>query len=83
MKTGGPAFPELTQDEQWKAFTSTDGMTLRDYFAGQALIATYKHSVDLYNEGGFPDDADLDVIYSDAAETAYLVADEMLKAREK
>ena len=79
MKTGGPAFPikgPLMQSDEY-------GMTLRDYFAGQALIATYKNSVDLYNEGGFPDDADLDVIYSDAAETAYLVADAMLKAREK
>ena len=79
MKTGGPAFPlkgPLMQSDEY-------GMTLRDYFAGQALIATFKNSVKLFNGGGFPDDADLDVIYSDAAETAYLVADEMLKARKK
>ena len=79
MKTGGPAFPlkgPFMQSDEY-------GMTLRDYFAGQALIATFKNSVKLFNGGGFPDDADLDVIYSDAAETAYLVADEMLKARKK
>lgn len=78
-KTGGPAFPikgPLMQSDEY-------GMTLRDYFAGQALIATFKNSVKLFNGGGFPDDADLDVIYSDAAETAYLVADEMLKERDK
>lgn len=79
MKKGGPAFPlkgPFMQSDEY-------GMTLRDYFAGQALIATFKNSVRLFNGGGFPDDADLDVIYSDAAETAYLVADEMLKARKK
>lgn len=90
MNTGGPAFPLHTHD--WHKEVSdtgyidhdfTMGMTLRDYFAGQALIATFKNSVKLFNGGGFPDDADLDVIYSDAAETAYLVADEMLKARKK
>jgi hypothetical protein len=36
---GGPAFPKLTQDERWKTFTSTDGMTLRDYFAAKAMQA--------------------------------------------
>ena len=36
---GGPAFPKLTQDERWKTFTSTDGMSLRDYFAGKAMQA--------------------------------------------
>ena len=79
MNTGGPAFPIKGQLRT----TDEPGMTLRDYFAGQALIATFKNSVDLYQGGGFNDDDDLDVIYSDAAETAYLVADAMLKAREK
>jgi hypothetical protein len=36
---GGPAFPKLTQDERLKTFTSTDGMSLRDYFAGKAMQA--------------------------------------------
>jgi len=49
--TGGPAFPTGTQVEQNGATGETtlhqylsDGMTLRDYFAGialQALIPTY------------------------------------------
>jgi hypothetical protein len=66
-----------------KGLTLPSGITLRDYFAGQALIATYKNSVDLYNEGGFCDDDDTDVIYSDAAKKAYLVAEEMLKRKNK
>jgi hypothetical protein len=36
---GGPAFPKLTQDERWKTFTSTGGMSLRDYFAAKAMQA--------------------------------------------
>lgn len=66
-----------------KGLALPSNMTLRDYFASQALIATYKNSVDLYNEGGFCDDDDIDVIYSDAAEKAYLVAEEMLKEKAK
>jgi hypothetical protein len=58
-------------------------MTLLDYFAGQALIATYKNSVDLYNEGGLGEDPQLEKIYEDAAETAYLVAQEMMKQKAK
>jgi hypothetical protein len=58
-------------------------MTMLDYFASQALIATYKNSVDLYNEGGLGEDPQLEEIYEDAAETAYLVAKEMLKQKAK
>ena len=58
-------------------------MTLLDYFAGQALIATFKNSVDLYNEGGLGEDPQLEKIYEDAAETAYLVAQEMMKQKAK
>ena len=79
MKTGGLKLPAPVGVKN----IFEQGMTLRDYFAGQALTATLTNSFNLFNEGGFPDDADLDVIYSDAAETAYLVADEMLKARKK
>lgn len=58
-------------------------MTLLDYFACQALIATFKNSVDLYNEGGLGEDPQLEKIYEDAAETAYLVAQEMMKQKAK
>ena len=56
-------------------------MTLLDYFASQALNATFKNSVDLINEGGLGEDPPLEKIYEDAAETAYLVAQEMMKQK--
>lgn len=66
-----------------KSLALPSDMTLRDYFAGQALIATYKNSVDLYNMGGFGEYDGTEVIYSDAAKKAYLVAEEMLKRKNK
>ena len=63
---GGPAFPKLTQDERWKTFTSTDGMSLRDYFAGKAMQALAQGN------------------YFDAtSRQAYMMADAMLREREK
>lgn len=58
---GGPAFPTSLKDDE--------GMSLRDYFAGQALSA-------LDRTWG------LDTISApDAAAASYRIADEMLKAR--
>lgn len=34
-----PAFPTLRQDKIHKNFLTTDGMTLRDYFAAKAMQA--------------------------------------------
>ena len=60
-----PAFPTRILDNNGD-FTDIDGMTLRDYMAGQALsgLVTYKH----LNE-------------SECAEIAYKQADAMLEAR--
>ena len=58
-------------------------MKLLDYFAGQALIATFQNSVVLYNEGGLGEDPPLEKLYEDAAETAYLLAQEMMKQKAK
>lgn len=71
-KTGGPAFP-----------CSSDGLTLRDYFAAKALQAIIIHSTDnatvsmnrLMN--GFPISRAL------TADTAYQYADAMLAERSK
>lgn len=64
---GGPAYP--TQ--------GYEGLTLRDYFAGQAMqgwLASYpestQHPVDTHHE-------------KMVAELSYLMADAMLKAREE
>jgi hypothetical protein len=67
-ETGGPAFPQSVLDNhQYKIY---DGMTLRDWFAGQQLIAYRAHPA---NEPI----ANLNFI----ADYCYAMADAMLKAR--
>jgi hypothetical protein len=62
---GGPAFPLPSEP----GFPAELGMTLRDYFAGQALVAiAAKLNGKLYPSG--------------AARIAYDMADAMLKKRE-
>lgn len=78
VKDGGPAFPcEVVQrDENGKlrgAPIATAGMSLRDYFAGQAFVAMYASLEHAANT------SDLDIKAD--AETAYRIADAMLKAR--
>ncbi len=63
-KTGGAAFP-LESD-----YGSQSGMTLRDYFAGQAIVALAERA------GKF------DMSHSQA-EYAYRLADAMIAEREK
>ena len=64
---GGPAFPV----EVSTRFPATAGMSLRDYFAGQALA-------------GFASDMDVDAAACRyAADRAYRLADAMLAERKK
>jgi len=58
-------------------------MTLRDYFAGQVLAEQYKLEMVIYGDGGYPVDAEYEQVYTEAAETAYLIAEEMLKQKAK
>lgn len=37
-KSGGPAFPFNEQNDDGSHYHSNAGMSLRDYFAGQALV---------------------------------------------
>ena len=61
-----PAFPDWTKD----------GMTLRDYFAGQALAGGLEQGIeDDMNSGWWHDPSKL-------AKRAYAIADAMLKARD-
>jgi hypothetical protein len=62
--TGGPAFPD--PQENWRG---EKGMTLRDYFAGQAIAGKLPMSGGMYEA-------------ADYARFAYEMADAMLKARE-
>ena len=76
-RDGGPAFPARERycevNHKWEK-VGTTGMTLRDWFAGQALVAmTTSPHLD-YN---MDDGAKM------LAEDAYLVADAMLAAREQ
>ena len=83
IRDGGPAFPHgplgdsITFDDgrtshQWPACA---GMTLRDYFAGQALAGNLEQGVeDDINYGWWHDS-------SKVAKRAYSIADAMLKAR--
>lgn len=68
--TGGPAFPSHGSMGE----VAHQGMTLRDYFAGQAIsgIATCNESDD------YPEEWDMDAL----ARASYKLADAMLAARE-
>jgi hypothetical protein len=70
INDGGPAFPSTIQyfpDD--KNANEEQGMTLRDWFAGQALTGMVSYVV----EGA---------TFENVAEDAYKAADAMLKARE-
>ena len=64
--TGGPAFPP-----QHDPATHPSGMTLRDYFAAKAMQAMVATDIECGPE-------QVPII----AESAYILADAMLKARE-
>ena len=70
--TGGPAFPSSEWDAQYDRTFHAGGMTLRDYFAARAmqgiLVATVT-PITVWSQ-------------NDVAETAYKMADAMLKARQ-
>ena len=65
-ETGGAAFPHVS------THIARTGMTLRDYFAGQALAALLECS-------GIRNSSD----HNFTAEAAYRVADAMIAEREK
>ena len=72
-----PVFPTQFRSNgshEWNA--AQTGMTLRDWFAGQALIGLVTANEDIANDGQMQKALDV-------AEAAYLYADEMLKAREQ
>ncbi len=71
IKDGGPAFPQNPEARCSTQYVRDhdEGMTLRDWFAGQALVGLLA--------GQLKTD-EVKVIVDDA----FIVADEMLKARE-
>ena len=80
-KTGGPAFP-YTWVRDGKPATEVSGMTLRDHFAGLAMQGIVAGAVTANFKGESNEDED--EYENDAvAESAYMMADAMLKARGK
>lgn len=72
VNDGGPAFPFVAH-ENWRV--KCEGMTLRDYFAGKALVAGIKN-------GPFANDRDDGESHHDyLARKAYEMADAMIRAR--
>jgi len=73
--TGGPAHP----NPRWEGWGSPqEGMTLRDYFAAQALTGAQIWDAVLNGKN-----AQFSGGVEKLAEVAYAVADAMLKAREE
>jgi hypothetical protein len=77
IKDGGPAFP--LQHNMFRKYELNDGMSLRDYFAGQALAGALAN-IELLRII----DRELGEISTrdGVARYALAVADSMLKARE-
>ena len=71
IKDGGSAFPSTQYVSGISPTGHSVGMTLRDYFAAKAM------------QGMLAEDGGGAFNNRELAEFAYLVADEMLKAREK
>lgn len=71
-ETGGPAFPTDNEHQNGPNTMHFEGMSLRDYFAAKAMQAL--------NAGATCHDVKTSLDY--VAETAYQMADAMLKARE-
>jgi hypothetical protein len=72
INTGGPAFPCETI-HPCGSHEQVDGLSIRDYFAAKAMLPLMGHS------GGYWTEANLAAY----ANTAYAMADAMLKAREQ
>lgn len=77
IKNGGPAFPcpEVRLDDRTGVVQACDGMSLRDWFAGQALVHIANWTPNC-------DHSDTKSFQKAKAEYAYGLADAMLAARE-
>jgi len=72
--TGGPAFPEIGNIAHNSDWQNESGMTLRDWFAGQALLGILANPTVRQADKSMSGEEAL-------ARTAYAVADAMIKAR--
>lgn len=77
---GGPEFPFATTDPS-NVVLQASGMSLRDWFAGQALAAMIAKSPFFDRDGEFGNPVDMVQFKADMSESAYCYADAMLEAR--
>lgn len=70
---GGPAFPVLGKMSSGEPYAQHEGLSLRDWFAGQAIPTVINKCEDYH--GGWSADA--------VAACCYMVADAMLAARKE
>ena len=77
IKDGGPAFPVFPETTSGHA-AAFQGMTLRDHFAGLAMQTILASQ---YEDGIYVGDTDNDSEHM-CANSAYMMADAMLKARQ-
>jgi len=78
---GGPAFPKLKRidpmhPDNVPKYETAGGMTLRDWFAGQALTGLFACETDYRAET-------LEEAQQEAADICYAMADAMLAKRER
>lgn len=78
---GGPAFPETRWDDKTRQEVQWCGMTLRDYFAGQALNGLLSNLLALTDvqQNQYPNKR----LEELAATLSFEAADSMLKAMEQ
>ncbi|WP_431642816.1 hypothetical protein [Enterobacter mori] len=72
---GGPAFPVAGSEHNYPI----EGMTLRDYFAAKAMQSIVSSPKEMES---IIDTLGAKTAYAKVSETAYVIADAMLRARE-
>lgn len=73
-ETGGPAYPSQEFNQGHCTSELSEGMTLRDYFAGQALLGAINNRKDFKGK---------ELGFDGFARYSYLMADAILKERDK
>lgn len=77
---GGPAFPTVARDGNWQPHH--DGMTLRDYFAAEALKGVAISDPEAVTGSSSRTTSDDALERESVAWSCYAMADAMLKARD-
>ena len=83
-KTGGPAFPEpVSRDVNGEIYAVSEGMSLRDYFAGKAIQGLAANPGGPWQANPTNGWALTNCKLDEVTEVAYQIADSMLNERAK